>query len=85
MVAAAAALRPKRLTIAGIDLFRHPEGRYPGDARSLNEYSRVHTRDVDVAIIDLALRDYPGELVIFGDTLRQALADIRTRHASFSR
>ncbi len=78
MVAAAAALRPKRLTIAGIDLFRNPEGRYPGDARSLNEYSRVHTRDVDVAIIDLALKDYPGELVIFGDTLRRALADIRS-------
>jgi hypothetical protein len=85
MVAAAAALRPKRLTIAGIDLFRNPEGRYPGDARSLNEYSRVHTRDVDLAIIEFALRDYPGELVIFGDTLRQALADIRTRHASSSK
>jgi len=85
MVAAAAALRPKRLTIAGIDLFRHPEGRYPGNARSINEYSRVHTRDVDVAIIDLALKDYPGELVIFGDTLRRALADTRTRHASSSR
>jgi hypothetical protein len=77
MVAAAAALRPKRLTIAGIDLFRNPEGRYPGDTRSLNEYSRVHTRDVDLAIIDLALRDYPGELVIFSDTLRRALADRR--------
>ena len=60
MVAAAAALRPERLTIAGIDLFKHPDGRYPGDTRSLNEYSRVHTRDVDVAIIDLALKDYPG-------------------------
>jgi len=85
MVAAAAALRPKRLTIAGIDLFCHPEGRYPGDTRSLNEYSRVHMREVDVAIIDLALRDYPGELVIFGDALRQALEDIRTRHASSSK
>lgn len=74
MVAAAAALEPKRLTIAGIDLFRHPEGRYPGDARSLNEYSRVHTRGVDMAIIRLALADYRGELVIFGDTLRRALA-----------
>ena len=64
MIAAATALRPERLTIAGIDLFKHPEGRYPGDDRSLNEYSRVHTRDVDLAIIDLALRDFPGELVI---------------------
>jgi len=85
MVAAAAALRPERLTIAGIDLFRSPEGRYPGDARPVNEYSRVHTRDVDVAIIDLALRDYQGDLVILGDTLRQALADTRTRHASSSK
>jgi hypothetical protein len=85
MVAAAASLRPERLTIAGIDLFRHPDGRYPGDNRSLNEYSRVHTRDVDIAIIDLALKNYSGELVIFGDTLRQALADVRTGHASPSR
>ncbi len=84
MVAAAAALRPERLTIAGIDLFRHPDGRYPGDARSLNEYSRAHTRDVDLAIIDLALRDYPGELVIFGDTLRRALSDFRTGRAEAS-
>ena len=77
MVAAAAALAPERLTIAGIDLFRHPEGRYPGDCRSVNEYARAHARDVDVAIIDLALRDFPGEVVIFGDTLPGALADLR--------
>jgi hypothetical protein len=81
MVAAAAALRPDRLTIAGIDLFKHPDGRYPGDTRSLNEYSRVHTRDVDVAIIELALRDFPGELVIFGDTLPRALAEARSENA----
>lgn len=84
MVAAAAALRPERLTIAGIDLFRHPDGRYPGDDRSLNEYSRVHTRDVDVAIIEIALRDYPGELVIFGETLPRALADVRSGPAATS-
>ncbi len=84
MVAAAAALRPERLTIAGIDLFRHPDGRYPGDERSLNEYSRVHTRDVDVAIIELALRDYRGELVIFGETLPRALADARSGAAAAS-
>ncbi len=81
MVAAAAALRPDRLTIAGIDLFKHPDGRYPGDTRSLNEYSRVHTRDVDIAIIDLALKDFPGELVIFGDTLPRALAEVRSGNA----
>lgn len=84
MVAAATALRPERLTIAGIDLFQHPDGRYPGDDRSLNEYSRVHTRDVDVAIIELALRDYPGELVIFGETLPRALADARPGTAATS-
>lgn len=81
MVAAGAALRPKRLTIAGMDLFRHSEGRYPGDTRSLNEYSRVHTRDVDLAIIELALRDYPGKLVIIGDTLSRALDSLGIRHA----
>src|SRR4029079_17608285 len=31
MIAAAAALQPKRLAIAGMDLYQHPGGRYPGD------------------------------------------------------
>ena len=73
MIVTAAALRPERLVIAGIDLFQHPDGRYPGDRLSWNAYSRCHDRDVEIELIDLALRDYPGELVIRSENLRRAL------------
>jgi len=77
MVAAAASLRPARLIIAGLDLFQHPAGRYPDNTRALNQYSRVHTREVDLAILRLALKDYPGELIIFGETLARALEEFQ--------
>ena len=73
MVAAAAALQPDELTIAGIDLFASPRGRYPGDPIGTNAYSRVHTRETDIAIMRDALRDYRGRLTIIGDALRDAL------------
>lgn len=57
-----------------MDLFQHPEGRYPWDRRSRNEYARAHNRDVELALIDLAQRGYPGELVILSDILRESLA-----------
>ena len=73
MVAAAAALQPDELTIAGIDLFASREGRYPGDPVGTNAYSRVHTRDTDLAIIRGALDGFRGKLTIIGDALRDAL------------
>jgi hypothetical protein len=73
MLVAGAALQPERLIIAGIDLFLHPGGRYPGDDRSLNQYSSVHSRSVDTAIIRQAFKEYKGELIILSDALRQAL------------
>lgn len=74
MIVAAAGLAPERLIIGGMDLFQHAEGRYPGDKLSTNAYTRVHHRDTDLALIDLALRDYRGELVILSDILRESLA-----------
>ena len=74
MVVAGAALQPKRLVIAGIDLFLHPDGRYPGDIRSNNQYAQTHRRDVDVAIIHRALQGYHGELIILSDSLRDSLS-----------
>ena len=73
MVAAAAALNPARLIIAGIDLYQHPEGRYPGDLLATNAYSRVHARTTDLDIIRLALAGYHGEVTILGDSLQAAL------------
>jgi hypothetical protein len=73
MVVLAAALQPEELTIAGIDLFSSPEGRYPGDSIGTNAYSRVHTRETDLAIMREALGTYRGHLTIIGETLREAL------------
>ncbi len=73
MVAAAAALQPDEITIAGIDLFMSPHGRYPGDPVGINAYSRVHTRDTDLAVIRAALAGFRGKVAIIGDALHAAL------------
>jgi hypothetical protein len=72
-VLAAAALAPERLIVAGIDLFRHPDGRYPGDVLARNDYSHVHEMETDLGIIELALREYRGELIVLSDILRAEL------------
>jgi hypothetical protein len=73
MIAVAAALQPRRLVIAGVDLYRHPAGRYPGDAVALDGYSRQHSRDRDLDLIGKALGGFAGEAVILGDALENAL------------
>jgi len=77
MIVTAAALQPERLIIAGMDLFLHPDGRYPGDLRSSNEYSQVHTRGVDLEVIRRGLGEYRGELIILSDALRTSLAALQ--------
>lgn len=73
MIAVAAALRPRRLIIAGVDLYAHPAGRYPGDGDALDGYGRQHGRERDLALIRAALAAYDGEVEIVGDALKQAL------------
>jgi hypothetical protein len=73
MIAVAAALQPRRLVIAGVDLYQHPAGRYPGDAVALDGYSRLHSRDRDLDVIGRALGGFAGEAVILGDALKTAL------------
>jgi hypothetical protein len=73
MIAAGAALAPERLIIAGVDLYLHPEGRYPGDLQGNNQYAHAHSRDTDLAIIRAALAQYSGELIILSELLRSAL------------
>ncbi|MFI0847819.1 hypothetical protein [Mesorhizobium sp. IMUNJ 23232] len=72
MIAVAAALQPRRLVIAGMDLYRHPEGRYPG-AQAVNGYARGHSARCDLALIEGALAGYKGETVILSPNLRAAL------------
>lgn len=73
MIALAAAMRPRRLVIAGIDLYRHPEGKYPGEADNSEGYTSQHCAKIDLDLIGRALADHDGEIVILSDNLRQAL------------
>jgi hypothetical protein len=73
MISLAAALRPAHLIIGGIDLYEHPEGIYPGDETTANMYMIVHSRDVELAIIRKALRDFKGKLTILSEPLRNRL------------
>jgi hypothetical protein len=73
MVAMAAALEPKRLVIAGVDLFEHPSGAYPGDAATPNDYLLMHDRRTELAILDRALRRFRGELTVLSDPLARGL------------
>jgi len=70
MVAVAVGLAPDRLVIAGIDLFRHPDGTYPGGSEIPNAYTPAHSHDVDLAVILSALDRYDGELMILSEVLQ---------------
>lgn len=71
MIAAAVALKPKRLVIAGVDLFQHPEGSYPGDKSTANAYTPAHALDKELAFMFLHLDQFAGEIVIIGDALER--------------
>tara|TARA_R110002051_G_scaffold264743_1_gene324628 strand:- start:79 stop:729 length:651 start_codon:yes stop_codon:yes gene_type:complete len=73
MVAMAAALRPARLVISGIDLYLHPQGKYPGGADNPEGYTDQHCAETDLDLIGRALADYDGNLVLLSDNLREAL------------
>ena len=81
MVSTAVALRPRRLIVAGLDLYRHPAGKYPGDPASANCYASVHDADIELAVVCQALLAFRGELIVVGEALREAVAE---REASLS-
>lgn len=72
MLAVAVAMAPEKLIIAGMDLFQHPQGSYPGDASAPNAYTATHSRDHELEFILTRLERYEGDLVIVSDALRQA-------------
>jgi hypothetical protein len=47
MLALAVALKPERLIIAGIDLYSHPSGAYPGTPETANAYAPAHDRELE--------------------------------------
>ncbi|SNB70364.1 hypothetical protein SAMN07250955_107179 [Arboricoccus pini] len=71
MIAVAVALRPARLIVGGIDLFRHPAGTYPGDTSTPNAYAAPHAPDLELDFILDMLESLEGEIVIVGDVLRE--------------
>lgn len=74
MVASAVLLRPSHLIIAGIDLYRHPAGKYPGAAGEPNQYDDIHHRDIDLAFMRLALDQFGGQTTILSEQLRSSLS-----------
>jgi hypothetical protein len=72
MLAAAVSLKPDKLVVAGIDLFQHPEGSYPGDALTPNAYSPGHSRETELNYILQLFSEFGGEIVIVGEILRAA-------------
>ena len=72
MVAMAAALAPGRLVIAGMDLYRHPLGRYPG-SDAVEGYARGHSTACDLALIGRALDGFRGKVEILSPNLAEAL------------
>ncbi len=77
MLAAAVALNPSRIIVAGIDLFADPAGAYPGDGATSNDYVVVHERNIEIDFILKTLRSYRGELVIVGKPLAETWAAAR--------
>lgn len=73
LVSTAVGLKPERLVIAGIDMFQHKEGAYPGKSAHGNAYTPAHSYEHDLACILATLEGFDGELVVFGDVLRDIL------------
>ena len=69
MLATAVALRPERIIVAGMDLFRHQSGAYPGDARTANAYTSRHDADVEERLLLETLGAHGGHVEIIGDVL----------------
>jgi|GEM_PF-6981261 len=82
MIATAAALRPKKLIIGGIDLYRHPQGRYP-ESTAMDGYARGHSAACDLAVIKHALSGFTGEIEHLNPKLEAALDAISDRSKVF--
>tara|TARA_R110002020_G_scaffold136630_4_gene304584 strand:+ start:1239 stop:1820 length:582 start_codon:yes stop_codon:yes gene_type:complete len=78
MGALAAALRPARLVISGIDLYLHPQGKYPGGADNPEGYTDQHSAQTDLDLIGRAIAGYNGRLIILSDNLLNAHAALNS-------
>lgn len=69
MVATAIALKPRQLIIAGMDMFEHPSGSYPGDKDTPNAYTLNHDRETELQYLLQLFDSYDGELLILSSVL----------------
>jgi len=74
MVATAVGVQPKKIIIAGMDLYEDPVGRYPGDLIGDNNYPQMHSREVEVQALRSVLAKFSGETCILSEPLRRALS-----------
>lgn len=81
MLATAVALAPERLIVAGIDLFDHPGGSYPGDSETPNAYTIGHDRTTELRFILETLDRYHGELIIHGEVLAEHWQRHKAKHS----
>jgi hypothetical protein len=82
MLAVAVAFKPQRLVVAGIDLFRHPAGAYPGDDATPNAFAPAHDPDAELNFLLDLFEQFQGELVVVGDVLRAAIDARKVRASS---
>jgi hypothetical protein len=74
MVATAVGVGPKKIIIAGMDLYEDPAGRYPDDRIGDNNYPQMHSREVEVEALRSVLARFSGETCILSEPLRYALS-----------
>lgn len=80
MLAAAVALAPRRLIVAGMDMFSDASGAYPGRPDAVNAYALSHDKTTDAAFIRQHLARHEGEIVTLSPEfakLAQGVADRR--------
>lgn len=80
MLAAAVALAPRRLIVAGMDMFADKAGAYPGRTTAVNAYTAAHDRQTDEGFIRAHLARYEGEIMTLSPAfseLAHSVADSR--------
>ena len=70
MLATAVALKPERIIVAGMDMFRHQSGAYPGDVSTANAYTSRHDAEVEQRLLLEILGAHGGHVEVIGDVLR---------------
>lgn len=77
MIAVAVALRPRRLIVAGMDMFSHPDGAYAQGAGAANAYAPAHDAGTDAAFIRACLAAHEGEILTLSPAFAAVARSVR--------